>query len=263
MSRKPNDEDVWFLDVLCDVYDYLWKLDTCDIEQVTMLIATQFNLNESPTFSLQTDSFDEKDPETWVRQVQESFVPVVVGRIRISFPWHNLDPSFINVKLEPGCAFGTGDHPTTKLCLAWLQRTVKHNMKVLDFGTGSGVLAIAAVLFSEGVQAVGVDIDLNAVDTAKSNAERNQLRDKILFCENHDEPQGMKYDVIIANILAEPLKCLAPKLVQSMETGASIGLSGVLCHQAVDVMESYQREGVFLQQAEVDNNWALLIGRRP
>ncbi|KAI0564581.1 Ribosomal protein L11 methyltransferase (PrmA) [Gracilaria domingensis] len=235
----------------------------CDIEQLTMLIATEFNLVESPIFSLESDLFDEKDPDTWIREVQASFVPIVVGRIRISFPWHDVDPSFTNIKLEPGCAFGTGEHPTTKLCLGWLQRTIKPNMTLLDFGTGSGILAIAAVLFGEGIHAVGVDLDVNAVSTAISNAKRNHVLDDVVFCESCDEPQGKKYDVIVANILAEPLKWLAAKLVCQLKPGGYIGLAGVLCSQAVDVMQSYQREGIVLEQAEVDNNWALLIGRKP
>ncbi|PXF49975.1 Ribosomal protein L11 methyltransferase [Gracilariopsis chorda] len=234
-----------------------------DVEQLTMFIGTKFGLIQSPTFSLQTDVFDEKDPDTWVREVQESFVPIVVGNIRISYPWHNPDPSFTNVQLEPGMAFGTGEHSTTKLCLSWLQRTIKPGLSLLDYGTGSGVLAIASVLVAENISAVGVDLDPEAVNTAISNAKRNQVEDHIMFCENRNEPQDRLYDVVVANILAEPLKHLAGELVRRMKSGACIALSGVLCSQAVEVTESYQGEGVTLQQAEVDDGWALLIGTKP
>lgn len=253
-----NSPDVWLNAKITALYPIGY-----DVEQLTMFIGTKFHLIQSPTFSLQSDVYDEKDPDTWVREVQESFVPIIVGNIRISFPWHNPDPSFINVRLEPGLAFGTGEHSTTKLCLSWLQRAIKPGHSVLDYGTGSGVLAIASVLIAENISAVGVDLDPEAVNAAISNSKRNQVEDHVFFCENHNEPQDKLYDVVVANILAEPLKNLAGELVRRMKSGAFIALSGVLYSQALEVTESYQRKGVMLQQAELENEWTLLIGKKP
>lgn len=228
-----------------------------------MIIATHFNLNQSPVFSIQQDLFDEQNPEFWVKKVQEAFVPIYIGKIRISLPRHHLDQSFINIVLQPGLAFGTGEHPTTKLCLSWLQKVVKPNLTVLDYGTGSGVLSIAAVLLEKKVRATGVDIDPYAVTNALSNAKRNKVDKLTSFFENPDEPLHVQYDIVVANILAEPLKWLASDLVTRMKNGGYIGLSGVLCKQALDVMACYQREGVVLEQAHVDDDWALLVGRKP
>lgn len=237
----------------------LYPLET-DMQTLTMLIATHFDLQETPTFSIQTEKFDEKTPDEWVRHVQESFQPIELGRIRISFPWHERHPQFIDICLEPGLAFGTGEHITTQLCLTWLQRVVKPGFDVLDFGTGSGVLAIASAMLAPNVSAVGIDISSEAVTSARENATINNVEHCTQFFENRDEPEAKVYDIVIANILARPLRELAPLLAARLKRGALIGLTGLLTLQAPQLIELYAQYGVSLYDAEVQSGWALLVG---
>lgn len=237
----------------------LYPLET-NMQDLIMLIATHFDLPETPSFSIQTETFDEKTPDEWVRHVQESFQPIELGRVRISFPWHERHPDFIDICLEPGLAFGTGEHTTTQLCLGWLQRVVKPGFDVLDFGTGSGVLAIASAMLAANVSAVGIDISPEAVTSAKDNAITNNVEHCTQFFENHDEPVGKTYDIVIANILARPLKQLAPLLSARLKSGALIGLTGLLTFQAPQLIELYAQYGISLCDAEVQSEWALLVG---
>lgn len=233
---------------------------TTDVQSLIMIIATQFNLPNTPTFSIKADVFDEKTPDEWVRQVQASFQPIELQRIRVSFPWHSTRTDIIDIKLEPGIAFGTGEHATTQMCLSWLQRVVQPNHSMLDFGSGSGVLAIAACKLEEGVSAVGVDIDPVAVKAADENAVLNGVEKKVLFVENKDEPKGKLYDIVVANILARPLTEMAPLLVSRLKKGAFIAMSGLLVTQAPQLIEHYAQHGVSMHDAEVKSGWSLIVG---
>lgn len=233
---------------------------TTDMQAMIMMIATHFDLPETPTFSISSDMFDEKTPDDWVRQVQGSFKPVDIGRVRISFPWHERRSDVIDIRLEPGIAFGTGEHPTTQLCLSWLQRAIKPGATVLDFGCGTGVLAIAATMLARDAHAVGVDLDPQAVKTAIGNATINNVNQYTRFFENQDEPQEGTYDIVLANILAKPLVKLAPHLVTRLNTGGFIALSGLLTSQAPQLVETYAQLSVSLHDAEVRSGWALLVG---
>lgn len=237
----------------------LFPLST-DIEELIMNLATDFNLPQTPTFALTADVFDDKDPDTWVKLVQESFKPIHLGNACISFPWHEPAPGALNVQLEPGMAFGTGEHATTQLCVRWLQTSMRDNMKVLDYGTGSGVLAIFAVLLADNVTACGVDLDPDAVPVAKANAKRNGVGDRIEFFVNADEPLGVQYDCVVANIMALPLMDLAELLVSRLKSGGRIALSGILTSQAREVMECYSRFGVVMSNASSDSGWVILDG---
>lgn len=233
-----------------------------DAEKLVMNIATNFNLPSTPTMRIQVDSFDEKTPDHWVRQVQEYFQPVHVGHVRISFPWHPRRTDLIDVRIEPGLAFGTGEHPTTQLCATWLTRIVSAGNRVLDFGCGSGVLAIIATLLAADVTAVGVDIDPEAIDVARRNAELNDVTKRTSFFENADQPQDDMYDIVVANILAKPLKQLAPHLVSRIKPGGYIALSGILISQAPQLVEYYSQYGITLHDAEVSSEWAMIVGNK-
>ena len=186
------------------------------------------------------------EEQDWVRLTQSQFAPIQIGkRIWVVPSWHDAptDPNAICLAVDPGLAFGTGSHPTTHLCLLWLeQQGDLHNQSLLDYGCGSGILAIAAAKLGC-KPVVGTDIDPQAMVAARSNAEINQtVIDFVL--PNQGAPElaaETKYDIVIANILANPLQVLAPALVNKMRPGGPIVLSGVLARQAEEVIATYSQ----------------------
>lgn len=233
-----------------------------DVESLIMYIATNFELASTPSVRMKADSVEEKSPDDWVRHVQQNFQPIDLGRVRISFPWHPRRTDVIDVRVEPGAAFGTGEHPTTQLCASWLIQTTAPNMSVLDFGCGSGVLAIIATLLAKNVTAVGIDIDPDAVQVAHHNAVLNDVTDRTSFFHNDNEPQHRLYDIVVANILARQLKDLAEHLTSRLKPGGLIALSGIIVSQAPQLIEWYSQFGVTLQDANVSSGWAVVVGRK-
>lgn len=183
-------------------------------------------------------SMEEVGDRDWVHESQSQFSPIrVSSRLWVVPSWHApSDPAAINLLLDPGLAFGTGSHPTTRLCLEWLEREVHGGERVLDYGCGSGILAIAALKLGAR-QALGIDIDRAAVDAARVNARINAVA-----CEFADagEPLAFEADLIVANILANPLKLLAPVLARLARGGAKLALAGLLTPQAGEVAACYQ-----------------------
>lgn len=233
-----------------------------DSEALLMTIATDFRLPQTPTLRIHSEPFDDKTPVEWVAHAQASFKPIVLGRIAISFPWHTPVPGVLNVVLEPGLPFGTGEHATTQLCARWLLNAVSPGTELLDFGTGSGVLAILAAMLEDTATAVGVDIDPDALPVAWRNAKRNCVENRVSFYENREEPEGSFYDVVVANVLAGPLKMLADRLVSRTRVGGRIALSGILISQAEEMKEWYGQRGVVMDNAAVDSEWVLLVGTK-
>jgi ribosomal protein L11 methyltransferase len=197
--------------------------------------------------------------QDWVRLTQSQFDPIPIsGRLWIVPSWHEApDPDAITIVLDPGLAFGTGSHPTTRLCLKWLEANLRGGATVLDYGCGSGILAIAAAKLGA-VRVVGVDIDPQAVEAACDNAARNAVRAD--FSLSDDLPDGT-YDVVAANILTNPLKALMPLLAGRARPGGRIVLSGILESQAEEVMAIYSTAFVMKMEA-VDEGWVLLTGIR-
>lgn len=165
----------------------------------------------------------------------------------------------IIVELDPGLAFGTGTHPTTGLCLEWLERSDMPGMNVLDYGCGSGILAIAALKLGA-KSATAADIDPQALMAAKNNARRNNIDSGLTICKPDRIPQ-QSFDRLVANILAEPLIELAPRLAELAARGALIALSGVLKEQASAVEQHYQTWFDMNPAAPMDD-WVLLSGAR-
>jgi ribosomal protein L11 methyltransferase len=186
------------------------------------------------------------EEQDWVRLTQSQFAPIQIGeRIWVVPSWHEAptDPNAICLAVDPGLAFGTGSHPTTHLCLLWLeQNTQLHNQSLLDYGCGSGILAIAAAKLGC-KPVVGTDIDPQAMVAARSNAHiNNTVICFVLPNENATElAVETKYDIVMANILANPLQVLAPALVNKMRPGGKIVLSGVLARQAEEVIATYSQ----------------------
>lgn len=175
--------------------------------------------------------------EDWVRVTQSQFDPIqVTQRLWIVPSWHEppADAELV-LRLDPGLAFGTGSHPTTRLCLQWLEERIAGGEHVLDYGCGSGVLAIAALKFGAGA-ATGVDIDRDAVEQARRNAADNGVVAQFV---DTDIALELEADLVVANILAMPLKVLAPLLAAHCRIGGRIALAGLLDEQAHDVAAAY------------------------
>ncbi|MFZ2266337.1 MAG: 50S ribosomal protein L11 methyltransferase [Azonexus sp.] len=225
---------------------------------VAALLATAgqaIGLNEVPEFTI-----EEVAEQNWVQLTQSQFDPIRVSeRLWIVPSWHESpDPAAVNLILDPGMAFGTGSHPTTRLCLEWLERTVDADCTVLDYGCGSGILAIAAARLGAG-RVAGVDIDPLAVEAARANAERNGV--SALFADSA-EPVAGEYDVVVANILSNPLRVLAPAICAHVRSGGRLALSGILREQAEEIIGIYA-QWLPMQVADVREDWVCLSGVKP
>lgn len=206
----------------------------------------------------------------WVRLTQAQFPPTRISdRLWIVPTWHQPpDPHAINLRLDPGVAFGTGTHPTTRLCLAWLDAHPPHNRRVLDYGCGSGILAVAAALLGAR-EVVGTDIDPQAIEAARANSLANgvaadaaqyTLPDRLLPTDTADG----RFDVVLANILANPLKLLAPALLARVAPGGSLVLAGILERQTDEMIDLYRRLDPTLPLTawRCEDGWVCLAGTR-
>jgi ribosomal protein L11 methyltransferase len=198
----------------------------------------------------------------WVRATQSQFPPTRISdRLWIVPTWHEPpDPEAVVVRLDPGVAFGTGTHPTTRLCLRWLDATLHPGASVLDYGCGSGILAIAAAKLGAS-RVVGCDIDPQALQAARANSEANSVG------ADYTQPDSLRagtWDVVLANILSNPLMLLAPALLARVAPGGALVLSGILERQADDVIEAYRAvdASVPLSVWAADEGWVCLAGHR-
>lgn len=210
-------------------------------------------------FALPTPRVARVEEQDWVRLTQSQFTPIPVSaRLWIVPSWSQApDAGAINILLDPGLAFGTGSHPTTRLCLRWLDRSLQRGQTVIDYGCGSGVLAIAAARLGAS-QVTGVDIDAFALEASRYNARRNRVAVEFLPAE---APAPAPADVVVANILAGPLKALAPFLAGLTRPQGRLVLSGILKEQAQEVAEAYL-SWFDLRVGEVDEGWVRLEGTK-
>jgi ribosomal protein L11 methyltransferase len=199
------------------------------------------------------------EDEDWVRRTQSQFAPQhVTPRLWVVPTWHAPpDAAALNIVLDPGLAFGTGTHPTTRLCLRWLDATLRGGESLIDFGCGSGILAIAAVKLGAG-RAAGVDIDPQAVLASRRNAEQNGVAAAFVSAAEQLESPA---DVVVANILAKPLIVLAPLIAALNASGGRLALSGILSEQAGEVQAAYAAWYDF-EPAQAESGWILLSGLR-
>jgi ribosomal protein L11 methyltransferase len=204
--------------------------------------------------------------EDWVRLTQSQFAPIHIGKnIWVVPSWHQApDPDGLILELDPGLAFGTGSHPTTRLCMEWLEAHPAPGKTVLDYGCGSGILAMVAKKLGAG-DVAGVDIDPQAIESARENAVRNDcqidyyLPDSFAASAKPQHATG-RFDIVVANILSSPLKLMAPMLSGRVAPGGALILSGVLARQAEEVAAAYApfiKLGVWAEQ----DGWVALHGR--
>ena len=206
---------------------------------------------------------DDVAEQDWVRLTQSQFDPIRINeRLWIVPSWHAApDPDAVNLVLDPGLAFGTGSHPTTFLCLQWLSDTLRGKppgqLSVLDYGCGSGILGIAAAKLGAAT-VLGVDIDDNALMAARGNADNNKVS---LQLRHSKETLAEQFDIVVANILTNPLCVLAPLLAGRIAPGGRIALAGVLASQAQQVIDAYAPLIALSTGAERDG-WVRLEGCR-
>jgi ribosomal protein L11 methyltransferase len=203
-----------------------------------------------------TETVPDRD---WVRQTQAQFQPIqITPRLWVVPSWHTPpDPGALNVTLDPGLAFGTGNHATTRLCLRWLARTIAGGESVIDYGCGSGLLAIAAMKLGA-ASATGIDVDDQALLAARGNAIQNRVH--VEFRAAADRA-GRAADIVVANILAHPLIVLAPVLAGLTAPRGSLALAGILAPQAAEVRAAYGEWFDMVPDSE-EENWVLLAGVR-
>ena len=200
--------------------------------------------------------------EDWVRATQAQFGPIrIADRLWIVPSWCDpIDATAINLALDPGLAFGTGSHPTTRLCLQWLVRELATGESVLDYGCGSGILAIAACRLGAG-RVVGTDIDPQALAASEANAKRNHVAATFVSSERLAAEPAARFDVVVANILANPLRILAPALAARVTPQGRIVLSGILEAQADPLIGVYRR-WFNIAVCQSDDGWVALAGAR-
>ncbi len=210
-----------------------------------------------------TCNIETLEDQNWTRAWMDHYHAMQFGERLWVCPLHQEPPdaNAITLRLDPGLAFGTGTHPTTSLCLRWLDKNIKRQERILDFGCGSGILAIAACMLGA-AHADGVDIDPQALIATHDNAKTNQVNEKITsyLPENFNaQHSDTTYEIVVANILSGPLAKLAPMLAKHTKTNGHIVLSGILKEQADSVLDAY-RDFYTMDKPEIDGDWVLLHG---
>lgn len=226
-----------------------------DVDALAHEAASAARLAAVPAFTRK-----EVADQDWVRLTQSQFDPIKISdRLWIVPSWHEPpDANAVAIRLDPGLAFGTGSHPTTRLCLQWLDTHIKSGESVLDYGCGSGILAVAAAKF--GAQpVVATDIDPQALIASRDNAQAN---DCALDIRGTDALTGVTADVVVANILTNPLKVLAPALVGHLKPGGRLALSGILETQEDEVIAAYAPL-ITLTCFRRADGWTCLTGVKP
>ena len=227
-----------------------------DLTSITEHLANLPIFNDQ--FVYKIEQLEDKD---WEREWMDNFYPIQFGeRLWICPSWRDIpDPNAVNVLLDPGLAFGTGTHNTTALCLRWLDGLDLTGKTVVDFGCGSGILGIAALkLGAERV--IGIDIDPQALAASKDNAERNGVADKLEVYLPEDQPE-FKADILVANILAQPLRELHQVILGLLKSGGQFALSGILEEQVASV-EAIYTQFATLDTSQKDGEWMRVSGQK-
>ncbi|KAK4535562.1 hypothetical protein CDCA_CDCA05G1587 [Cyanidium caldarium] len=229
------------------------------VDGVRMQLATAFEWPRWPRVQAMATVDEHVD---WVRQVQDAFQPVRVGRrLLVRYPWNVLsgaggdaaDASRIALTINPSCAFGTGEHATTQMAAEWLERHVFPGARVLDCGSGSGILVLfACLLGASTADSLGVDTDVGANVEARANAARNGVTGALQFLTPDEAAPRLRqaaFDLVVSNISAEALRELAPLLSRCLRPGGRIALTGLTAGQAPDVTAAYAACGVAVEEA--------------
>lgn len=220
------------------------------------------HLQQAPIFATEFHWLIEQlEDRAWEREWMDSFHPMQFGsRLWICPSWREApDPHAVNVRLDPGLAFGTGTHPTTSLCLQWLDSQSLENKTLIDFGCGSGILAVAALKLGAH-EVIGIDIDPQALLASQQNAVNNQVDDKLSLFLPEQQPK-IEADIIVANILAAPLKELNNVITDFCRLGGTLVMSGILSEQVDDVKAYYSHHFDF-ESVVSEADWVRLVAHK-
>ncbi|SEF54489.1 50S ribosomal protein L11 methyltransferase [Billgrantia desiderata] len=254
---------LWNETVLTGLYDDLEGLDAM-LERLAAAWAER--VPDEPCPVIEHELLADRD---WEREWMEDFKPLRMGqRLWIVPSWHEPpDLDAVNLHLDPGLAFGTGTHPTTALCLEWLDALALEGgldgIELLDVGCGSGILAIAALKLGAAM-ATGTDIDPQALQASRDNAIRNDVAEhELALCYPEQLDAGRRFPLVVANILAGPLVELAPTIAGHVAPGGRLALSGILEGQANAVLDAYREQGLTMDEPQLREGWVRLSGQRP
>lgn len=238
---------VWYKNIVSALFD-----DDVVITDIMQSLSRASGIHD---LTCSTEIITEQD---WVRATQAQFNPIrIQDNLWIVPSWHSApNPDALNIVLDPGLAFGTGSHPTTHLCLTWLADQVKPQYSVLDYGCGSGILAIAAKKLGA-TKVLGIDVDAQAIQSSNYNAGQNAVI--ATFCLPNKQPAGVQYDLVVANILSSALSVLAPVLASACKQGGKIALSGILREQ-VEQLSNIYMEWFEMSPPVLMAGWVLLTG---
>ena len=230
--------------------------EDADVPAAMRMVATLLCLPAVPAFKTETVA-----DQDWVRTWMDRWRPMHFGANLWVVPsWLTPpDADAANIILDPGMAFGTGTHATTAMCLEWLAAHPPRDLDIIDYGCGSGILAIAALKLGA-AHALGTDTDPQALTVSRENAERNQVAGRLALCLPDALPAGASADVVLANILAGPLVHLASHLTALVRPGGRLILSGLLANQADEVEAAYAAH--FVIERRVHDGWVMLAGRK-
>lgn len=214
-----------------------------------------------PSLDMSAIVLNPLEDKDWEREWMVNFHPMKFGeRLWICPSWCDVpDINAVNIMLDPGLAFGTGTHPTTSLCLAWLDSIDLHNKVVVDFGCGSGILGIAALKLGA-KEVIGIDIDPQALQASEENAKRNNVNDRLSLFLPQDQPAVLA-DIVLANILAGPLKELFSTIANYCKKDGKLLMSGILEEQSASVMQVYENQFSF-DPIAVKDEWVRLSGTK-
>jgi len=203
--------------------------------------------------------------QDWAEAWKAFFKPMVVGKLVVKPSWEEFEPSSgrIVLEIDPGMAFGTGSHPTTQLCLSLLQKRVRPGDLVLDVGTGSGILAIAAALLGAD-RVVALDVDPLAVKAAITNAERNGVSDRLsVFLGDSLGSVRFTPDIVVANILANTVVALAPAVARMLAEGGAYIASGIVSEREAEVVQAFRDVGLGIEEIVREGEWLAIVGAKP
>ena len=255
-QKDPGSTQLWDLvDLVC-----LFEKEI-NLDKLLLLLQQHPAIEDKESLTLKT-----LEDQVWERSWMSDFKAMQFGeRLWVCPSWQKPpEPNAVNIMLDPGLAFGSGSHATTSMCLQWLEKNIRDDIKVIDYGCGSGILAIAAALLGA-AQVIAVDNDPQAITATIENAKRNNIPKGVIETylpdQLPDNPAGLLSDILVANILAEPLMQLAEDLSHLVKPQGQIALSGLLAEQADGLLEHY---GFWFEmdKAVMSEEWARLSGTR-
>ncbi|MBD1581766.1 50S ribosomal protein L11 methyltransferase [Pseudoalteromonas sp. S16_S37] len=246
---KPGEVIFWPDTIVIGLFDAAHDMD---------VVVAYLKANSEQPLTYKIEQLEDKD---WEREWMDNFHPIKFGeRLWICPSWRDVpDPEAINVLLDPGLAFGTGSHATTALCLQWLESQDLRGKTVVDFGCGSGILGIAAIKLGA-QRVIGIDIDPQALAASLDNAQRNGVADKLEVYLPEDQPE-FAADVVVANILAQPLRELHEIILGFLKPDGLIAMSGILAEQAQSVADVYA-PFIALDDIAQDGEWTRVSGQK-